>query len=94
MESGSHELSRIATAYAASIAFAVTFLVALAGGCNLGDTLFRSTIALGAGVILGRLLSPPVVNVVLAAMARDEARRRAEAEAAIKAAKAAREARK
>lgn len=80
MESGSHELSRLATAYTASIAFATTFLVAMGCGCNLGDALVRGTIVLGAALLLGRLLSPPVIDVVLAAMARDEARRRAELE--------------
>jgi hypothetical protein len=77
-ESGSQELSRIATAYTASLAFGVTFLVALACGCELGSALLRASIVLGAAMLAGRLLSAPVVDVVLAAMARDEAKRRSE----------------
>lgn len=77
-ESGSQELSRIATAYVASLAFGLTFLVALACGCALGSALMRASIVLGAAMLAGRLLCAPVVDVVLAAMARDEAKRRAE----------------
>ena len=79
-ESGSQELSRIATAYAASLAFGLTFVVALACGCQLGSALLRASIVLGATLLAARLLSVPVIDVVLAAMARDEAKRRAEAE--------------
>jgi len=77
-ESGSQELSRIATAYTASLAFGVTFLVALACGCELGSALLRASIVLGAAMFAGRLLSAPVIDVVLAALARDESKRRAE----------------
>ena len=79
-ESGSQELSRIATAYTASLAFGLTFLVALACGCELGSALLRASIVLGAALLGGRLLAAPVVDVILAAMARDEAKRRAEAD--------------
>lgn len=78
MESGSHQLTRIATAYTTSLAFALTFVVALAAGCDLGDALFRAAIVLACAMLAGRLLAPPVIDVVLQAMARDKARREAQ----------------
>jgi len=80
MESGngSQELTRIATAYTTSIVFGVTFLIASVSGADLGTMLLRSVITATAAMIAGRLLAAPVVDVVLAAMARDEAKRQAE----------------
>ena len=80
MESGngSHELTRLAAAYTTSLAFGVTFLVASLAGADLGTTLMRSVIAGVAALIVGHLLAAPVVDVVLTAMARDEAKRQAD----------------
>lgn len=80
MESGSSELSRMATAYLASFAFALTFLVALVAGCDLGAALWRGTAVLAAALLLGRFLSAPVVDAVLQAMARDAAKRRGDSD--------------
>jgi hypothetical protein len=80
MESGqgSQELVRIATAYFVSIAFGTTFLVASLAGVDGLTALLRAVLVGAIALVAGRLLSAPVVDVVLAAMARDEARRQAE----------------
>ncbi|MCA8977631.1 MAG: hypothetical protein KDC98_23100 [Planctomycetes bacterium] len=75
---GSQELVRIATAYMASLAFAVTFLVATLTGTDGLTALGRSVVAVLIACVASQLLVPPVINVVLAAMARDEALRKAE----------------
>ncbi|MFO1076183.1 MAG: hypothetical protein U1E73_00490 [Planctomycetota bacterium] len=75
--SGSQELVRIATAYLASIAFCVTFLVATLAGASGLTALLRGAIATAATAFAAPLLAAPVVNTVLEAMARDEARRKA-----------------
>jgi hypothetical protein len=77
MESGngSQQLTRLAAAYATSIAFGLTFLIASLSGADLGTTLVRSVVAGLAALIASHLLAAPVVDVVLAAMARDEAKR-------------------
>ncbi len=75
---GSQELIRLATAYLASIAFALTFLIGTLSGVDGGTTLLRSVTVAGAALVLGWLLAAPVVDAVLTAMARDEAKRRAE----------------
>jgi len=76
---GSQELTRLATAYFASIAFGVTFLVASLTGVDGGTALLRSVTAAVIAMAVGWLLATPVVNVVLSAMARDEAERQAAA---------------
>lgn len=81
-DAGSQELARIATAYLASIAFGLTFLVATLSGADGLTALTRSVIALIVACLAGRLLIGPAINVVLAAMARDEAARQAALEAA------------
>lgn len=79
MESGngSQHLVRLASAYTTSLAFGLTFLLATLAGVDLGTTLLRGSIAAAAGFLAGHLLAPPVIEVVLAAMARDEAKRKA-----------------
>ena len=74
---GSHELTRLATAYVTSIAFGLTFLVASAVGVDGGTALLRAVCAGAAALVLGHLLATPVVDAVLTAMARDEAKRTA-----------------
>lgn len=76
---GSHELTRLATAYCTSIAFGLTFLIASFTGVDGGTALLRSITVGAIALVLGYLLATPVVDVVLSAMARDEARRAAEA---------------
>lgn len=76
---GSHELTRLATAYLTSIAFGLTFLVASATGVDGGTALLRAISAAAVTLVLGYLLATPVVDAVLTAMARDEAKRQAEA---------------
>lgn len=75
---GSHELTRLATAYLTSIAFGLTFLVATIAGVDGSTALLRSVVAAGIALVLGHLLASPVVDAVLTAMARDEAKRQAE----------------
>ena len=72
---GSQELTRLAAAYVTSIAFGVTFLVASIGGVGGSTALLRSTAAAGSAFVFGMLLAPAVVDVVLSAMARDQAKR-------------------
>ena len=74
---GSHELTRLATAYLTSIAFGLTFLVASAVGVDGSTALLRAVVAGGVALVLGHLLATPVVDAVLTAMARDEAKRQA-----------------
>jgi hypothetical protein len=75
---GSIELTRLATAYLASIAFGTTFLVATLTGVDGLTALWRGTIAGGCALVAGWLLAAPVVDVILSAIARDEAKRAAE----------------
>lgn len=75
MESGSRELTRLAMAYAASIAFGVTFLLASWAGCNGSTALVRGAIAVVAAMAITRMLAAPVVQVVLDALARDTAKK-------------------
>ncbi len=75
---GSHELTRLATAYLTSIAFGLTFLVATIAGVDGTTALGRSVAAAAIALVLGHLLASPVVDAVLTAMARDEAKRQAE----------------
>lgn len=81
MESGNgtNELTRQAVAYFASFAFGVTFLVAFLNGVDGITALWRSVIAGALAMVAAWFLAPPVIDVVLAALARDEAKRRAEA---------------
>jgi Na+(H+)/acetate symporter ActP len=74
---GSQELSRRAASYVASVAFALTFLIAQLRGADATTALLRGLVALAIALVAGRLLCAPVVDVVLAAMARDEAKRKA-----------------
>jgi hypothetical protein len=76
--SGSKELARLATAYLASIAFGLTFVTATLSGADGLTALLRGVVALLVACGAGPLLVPPIVDVVLAAMARDEAKRQAE----------------
>lgn len=80
MESGSAELSRIATAYAASVSFGLTFLLASATGSGVSTALWRGAVVIAVVVPLSRLLVKPVIDVVLDAMAREQAKKRAAAE--------------
>ena len=75
---GSQELTRLSTAYLTSIVFGVAFLVASATGSDGLTALWRAAACGACALVAGQLLAPPVVDVVLAAMARDEAKRAAE----------------
>jgi multisubunit Na+/H+ antiporter MnhG subunit len=75
---GSHELTRLATAYCTSIAFGLTFLIASFTGVDGGTALWRSITVGAIALVLGYLLASPVVDAVLTAMARDEAKRAAD----------------
>lgn len=72
------ELTRLCAAWLASIAFGVTFLVASLAGVDGLTTLWRAVIAAGLAWLAAHLLAPPVVDVMLTALARDAARRGAE----------------
>ena len=75
---GSHELTRLAAAYMTSIVFGTAFLVASLSGVDGATALWRSIVAAACALVASHLLAPPVIDVVLSAIARDEARRRAE----------------
>lgn len=80
MKSGTarQELQRQLTAYLGSIAFGTSFLIASLSGVDGLTALWRSVLALGATLLAGLFLAPPVVDSVLQALARDEAKRLAE----------------
>ena len=50
---GSHELTRLATAYFTSIAFGLTFLIASAAGVDGGTALLRAVTAGAIALVLG-----------------------------------------
>jgi uncharacterized membrane protein YagU involved in acid resistance len=74
---GSHELTRLLAAYVTSIAFGLTFLVASLAGVHGLTALWRGVVAGALALLASHLLAPPVVDAVLTAVARDEARRQA-----------------
>jgi hypothetical protein len=78
MKSGSQELTRLLTAYLTSIAFGTAFLIASLAGADGLTVLWRSVVVGGIALVAGQLLAPPVVGAIVAAAARDEAKRRAE----------------
>lgn len=78
MASGSKELTRRATAHLVGLAFAITYLVTTWTGAGATTALMRGSIAALATMIVGQWLCRPVVDVILDAAARDEARRQAE----------------
>ena len=78
---GSQELTRVAAAYITSIAFALAFLCAALSGVDGLTALWRGVVAAVCGLIGANLLAPPVIDVVLSAMVRDEAQKRAASEA-------------
>ena len=74
MNTGTVELSRQATAWLACFAFALTFLVASLAGASGLTALTRGVIVTAAVLVCGRTLVRPVVDTVLNAMARDQAK--------------------
>ena len=78
MKSGCQELTRLITAYLTSIAFWTSFLVASLAGVDGMTVLWRSVLVGGIALVAGQLLASPVVDALLAAAAREEARRLAE----------------
>ncbi|MCK5944934.1 MAG: hypothetical protein KAI24_23300 [Planctomycetes bacterium] len=74
---GSQELTRIAAAYITSITFGIAFLSAVLAGVDGLTALGRSVIAAGCGLVGANLLAPPVIDVVLSSLAKEEARRKA-----------------
>jgi uncharacterized membrane protein YhiD involved in acid resistance len=80
MAAGSRELTRRATAHLAGLAFAVTYLAATALGGGPGTALLRGSLVAAVALVAGQLLCRPVVDAVLDAAARDEARRTARAD--------------
>lgn len=78
MDQGSRELGRRASAHVVALAFGATYLTATVAGAGPGDALLRGCTAAGVAMVVGALLCQPVVDVVLDAIARDEARRRAQ----------------
>jgi hypothetical protein len=74
---GSQELTRLATAYLTSAVFGIPFLIAVMVGVDGWTALTRGVIAAGIALIAAQFLAPPAIDVVLAALSRDEAKRRA-----------------
>jgi len=77
---GSQELTRLSAAYLTSIVFGGAFLIAMAAGVSGTTALWRGVVAGFIALIAAHLLAPPVIDVVLTALARDEAKRKAELE--------------
>lgn len=77
MKSGTarQDLQRQLTAYLGSVAFGAAFLIASLCGVDGLTALWRGVLALGAALVAGQFLAPPVVDAVLQAVARDEAKR-------------------
>lgn len=75
---GSQELTRLAAAYLTSIVFGASFLIAVAAGVDGSTALWRSVVAGGIALVAANFLAPPVIDVVLAALARDEVKRKAD----------------
>lgn len=75
--SGNQELTRLLTAYLTSIAFGTSFLIGSLAGVQGLTCLWRSVVVGACAWIAGQLLAPPVVDTVLTALARDEAKRAA-----------------
>ena len=74
----SQELTRQLTAYLTSIAFGLSFLIGTLVGVDGLTALWRGVVTAGIALVAGQLLMPPVVDSVLSALARDEAKRQAE----------------
>ena len=74
---GSQELTRLAAAYLTSIVFGIAFLVAVFAGVDGLTALWRAVVAGALALVAAHLLAPPVIDVVLGALARDEAKRKA-----------------
>jgi len=74
---GSQELTRLAAAYLTSIVFGIAFLVAILSGVDGLTALWRGVVAGAFALVAANFLAPPVIDVVLAALSRDEAKRRA-----------------
>ena len=72
------ELTRLLTAYATSIAFGTTFLVASVRGVDGLTALWRAVVVAAITMVVSRLLAAPLVDAVLTAIARDESKRAAE----------------
>lgn len=77
---GSQELTRLAAAYVTSITFAIAFLVGVLAGVDGITALWRGVVAGACALVATNFLAPPVVDVVMDALARDEAKRRASLE--------------
>ena len=70
---GSRELTRGATAYLASLTFAMTYLASSARGATALTALTRGVVVAIATWFLGRALLRPAMAQIVAAMARDRA---------------------
>jgi hypothetical protein len=75
---GSQQLTRLLTAYLTSLTFGLTFVVGTFAGVDGMTALMRSVMTGGIALLVGNLLAAPVVDAVLTALARDEAKRQAE----------------
>lgn len=70
---GTTEICRRASAYAVSVAFCLTYLLASLLGASPMDALLRGAVVAGSTLLISGLLARPAVDAVLAAMARDRA---------------------
>ncbi len=73
MDRGSRELVRRASAYLVCLAFVLTFLMSTLLGTTGHTALIRGIVVAVIAMAVSRILLGPVVNVVLDAMARDQA---------------------
>ncbi len=73
MDRGSRELVRRASAYVVCLAFVLTFLMSTLLGTTGQTALIRGIVVAAIAMAVSHILLRPVVDVVLNAMARDQA---------------------
>ncbi|MGE3173701.1 MAG: hypothetical protein AB7O97_13840 [Planctomycetota bacterium] len=78
MRDGSDEIGRRASAKVTGIAFAITYLWAQLSGAGGLTALTRAAVVAVIALGLSYVLLRPVIDAVLDALARDEAKRQAE----------------
>lgn len=79
MQVGSNELVRAASAWLASLGFALAFLVSMWTSGGIATAVLRGAIAAVATLVVMRLLLRPLFAVLLDALARDRAAKSQEA---------------
>lgn len=80
MGGGKSDLARLAAAYLACLAFAITYLLTTVFGGGGLTAAFRGGVVAAIALIAGRAVIGPVISSILDAMARDQAEKSATAQ--------------